>query len=119
MPSSETSGDSLVSSRWWNSSGPPGLPGRSSGRSGIFGELPAKHRASRCALEARRMAIAVADELQESVGPGSEGSVWQVGVLPANHRASRCALECCLEGFAALDGHKSMPSRERRCPGGP
>ena len=39
------------------------------------------------------MAIAVPDELQESVGPGSDGRVWQVGVLPANHRASRCALE--------------------------
>ena len=44
---------------------------------------------------------------------------WQVGHLPAKHRASECALERCLEGFEALDGHKSMPSRERRCPGGP
>ena len=41
----------------------------------------------------------------------------QVGDLPANHRASGYALECCLEGFAALDGHKSMPSRELICPG--
>ena len=39
--------------------------------------------------------------------------------FPANHRASRCDLECCLEGFAALDGHKSMPSREPMCPAGP
>ena len=29
------------------------------------------HRASECALEARGMAIAVSDELQESVGPGA------------------------------------------------
>ena len=36
-------------------------------------------------------------------------------VLPANHRASGCALECCLEGFAALDGHKSVPSRVTMC----
>ena len=55
------------------------------------------------------MAIAVPGDLQESVGPGADGLVWQVDELPANHRASRCALECCLEGFAALDGHKSMP----------
>ena len=48
---------------------------------------------------------------------GLHGYAWQVGDLPANHRASGCALECCLEGLAALDGHKSMPSRERMCPG--
>ena len=77
------------------------------------------HRASGYALEARRMAIAVLDELQESVGPGADGRVWQFGELPANHRASGCALERCLEGVASLDGHKSMPSRERICPGGP
>ena len=76
------------------------------------------------------MAIAVSDELQESVGPGSDralravcgrsvAGLCQDGDLPANHRASRCALECCLEGFAVLDGHKSMPSREPMCPGGP
>ncbi|MCI5482896.1 MAG: hypothetical protein MR414_05350, partial [Bacteroidales bacterium] len=41
------------------------------GSSVSFGELPAKHRASRCALEARGMAIALSDELQESVGPGT------------------------------------------------
>ena len=81
------------------------------------GELPAKHRASGCALEAPRMAIAVPGDLQESVGPGSEGLVWQFGDLPANHRAGGCALERCLEGFAALDGHKSMPTREPICPG--
>ena len=65
------------------------------------------------------MAIAVTDELQESVGPGSEGRAWQFGRLPANHRASGCALECCLEGLAVLDGHKLMPSRGRMCPAGP
>ena len=83
------------------------------------GELPAKHRAGEDALEAPRMAIAVPGDLQESVGPGADGLVWQVDELPANHRASRCALERCLEGFAVLDGHKSMPSRERMCPVGP
>ena len=64
------------------------------------------------------MAIAVLDELQERGTEALYGRVWQVGKLPANHRASRYALERCLEGFAALDGHKSMPSRERMCPGG-
>ena len=64
------------------------------------------------------MAIALPDELQERGMQGLHGRVWQVCVLPANHRASRYALECCLEGFAVLDGHKSMPSRERMCPGG-
>ena len=77
------------------------------------------HRASGCALEAGRKAIGVQGELQESMRPGSEGRARQVGELPANHRASGCALERCLEGFEALDGHKSAPSRERRCPGGP
>ena len=33
------------------------------------------HRASGCALEARRMAIAVPGELQESVGPGTNQSL--------------------------------------------
>ena len=65
------------------------------------------------------MAIAVPDELQERERPGADGCAWQVGELPAKHRASQCALECCLEGFAVLDGHKSMPSRERMCPGSP
>ena len=48
---------------------------------------------------------------------GLHGRVWPVDDLPANHRASGCALERCLKGFAVLDGHKSMPSRERMCPG--
>ena len=65
------------------------------------------------------MAIAVPGDLQESVGPGADGCVWQFGELTANHRASRCALECCLEGVAVLDGHKSMPSREPMCLGDP
>ena len=76
------------------------------------------------------MAIAVPDELQESVRPGSNRALrvlcgrsvagqWQVCDLPANHRASECALERCLEGFGSLDGHKSVPSREPMCPGGP
>ena len=77
------------------------------------------HRASGCALEARRIAIAVLGDLQGSMGPGADGCAWQVGELLAKHRASRYALERCLEGFATLDGHKSVPSRERRCPGGP
>ena len=70
------------------------------------------------------MAIAVPDELQESEGPCTNqalravrGSSMSFDELPAKHRASGYALECCLEGFAALDGHKSMPSRERICPG--
>ena len=83
------------------------------------------------------MAIAVTDELQEREGLGANraltalrGSSMSVSaiflqnieplrVLPAKHRASRYALEQCLEGFAALDGHKSMPSRMPMCPGGP
>ena len=39
------------------------------------------------------MAIAVPDELQESVGPGADGRVWLFGELPAKHRASEYALE--------------------------
>ena len=65
------------------------------------------------------MAIALSDELQERGMQGLHGRAWQVGVLPANHRASQYALECCLEGVAVLDGHKSMPSRERICPRSP
>ena len=83
-----------------------------------FGDLPENHRASGYALETRGMAIAVPDELQERGTEALYGRVWQVGELPANHRASGCALERCLEGFAALDGHKSVPSREPMCPGG-
>ena len=36
------------------------------------------HRASEYALQGRRMAIAVTDELQESVGPGTNRAVWAV-----------------------------------------
>ena len=36
------------------------------------------HRAGEDALEAPRMAIAVPGDLQESVGPGADGRVWQV-----------------------------------------
>ena len=46
------------------------------------------HRASRCALQAPRKAIALPDELQERGMQGLHGRVWQVGDLPANHRAS-------------------------------
>ena len=67
---------------------------------------------------ARRMVIAVPDDLREKGTQGLHSRVSQVGVLPANHRASECALERCLEGFAALDGHKSMPSLEPMCPAG-
>ena len=65
------------------------------------------------------MAIAMLDELQERGTEALYGCVWHVGVLPANHRADGCALERCLEGFAVLDGDKSVPSRELMCPGGP
>ena len=72
------------------------------------------------------MPIALPDELQEREGLGTNraltalrGSSMSFDELPAKHRASGCALERCLEGLAALDGHKSMPSRRRMCPGGP
>ena len=39
------------------------------------------------------MAIAEPDELQESVGPGADGYVWQGGDLPAIHRASQSVSE--------------------------
>ena len=55
------------------------------------------HRASRCALQARRMAIAVPDELQESVGPDSNRALRAVCV---SVRRSSC-----------------KPSRGRMCPG--
>ena len=101
------------------------------GSSMSFGELPAKHRASGCALEARGMAIAVPDELQKSVGLGTNraltavrgssgfflliiaradvpwSAVWRGWrrSMDTNrcHRASGYALERCLEGFAVLD----------------
>ena len=47
-----------------------------------FGILHENHRASGYALEARRTAIALPDELQESVGPGSEGRAWQARGRP-------------------------------------
>ena len=50
----------------------------SGGRVWQFGDLPANHRASRNALEARGMAIAVPDELQESVGPGCDRALRAV-----------------------------------------
>ena len=77
------------------------------------------HRASEYALQSRKMAIALPDELQESEGPCTNWALRAVcgrslifGNLPENHRASECALERCLEGFAVRDGHKSAPSRE-------
>ena len=51
------------------------------GRSLIFGNLPANHRASECALESPGRPIRVPGELQESVGPGSDGRVWPVADL--------------------------------------
>ena len=77
------------------------------------------HRASRYALQAPRKAIALPDDCGKRGTLGLNGLVCQVGVLPANHHASECALERCLEGFAALDGHKSMPPREQICPADP
>ena len=41
-------------------------------------DLPANHRASGYALEARGMAIALSDELQESVGSGSDRALTAV-----------------------------------------
>ena len=89
------------------------------------------HRAGGCALEARGMAIAVPGELQESVGPGSEGRTWQFCVSSAIflqnialvnmpwsavwrgsrrsmdtnrcHRASQCALEARRMAIAVTD----------------
>ena len=72
------------------------------------------HRASGCALEARRMAIALPGELQESVGPGSESRAWQVGRIPANHRASGCALES--RGMAiAVPGELRESAEAKTC----
>ena len=96
------------------------------GRSLIFGNLPANHRASEYALEGPGRPIRVPGELQESEGLCTNRALRAVcgrslifNNLPANHRASECALERCLEGFAVRDGHKSAPSRELICPGGP
>ena len=95
------------------------------------GILPANHRASGCALEARRMVIAVTDELQESVGSDSNralramcgrqvfflqtiaradvpwSAVWRGSARSMDtnrcHRASRCALESCRMAIAVTD----------------
>ena len=89
------------------------------------------HRAGGCALEARRTAIALPDELQVSVGPGSEGLAWHARGRPVVflliiaradmpwsavwrgsrrsmdtnrcHRASGCALEARRTAIALLD----------------
>ena len=61
------------------------------------------HRASGYALEARRKAIAVPDELQERGMQGLHGRVWPVGDLPTNHRASGCALEARRIAIAVPD----------------
>ena len=58
------------------------------------------HRASRCALEARRMAIAVTGELQESE-------------VPCTNRALRAVRGSSVSGR----GSSCKPSRERMCPG--
>ena len=57
------------------------------------------HRASKYALQSRKMAIALPDELQESETPSTNWALRAVcgrslifGNLPANHRASECAL---------------------------
>ena len=60
-------------------------------------------RANQYALEAPRIAIALSDDLRESVGPGADGCAWQVGVLPAKHRASRCVLEARGMAIAVTD----------------
>ena len=49
------------------------------------------------------MAIAVPGDLQESVGPGADGCVWQFGELPANHRAGEYALEAPRMAIAVPD----------------
>ena len=58
------------------------------------------HRASQCALEARRMAIAVPGELQESEGPCTNRALRAVRGRSVAGRGSSC-----------------KPSRERICPG--
>ena len=89
------------------------------------------HRASRCALQARRKAIALSDELRESVGPDSNRALRAVCVSSAIflqtiaranvpwsdawrgsrrsmdtnrcHRASRCALQARRMAIALPD----------------
>ena len=96
------------------------------------------HRASGCAMEARGMAIAVPDELKESVGPGSEGRAWQVCVRSAIfrqiiaradmpwsavwrgsrrsmdtnrcHRASQCVLQARRMAIAVPDELQKIPN---------
>ena len=46
------------------------------------------HRASQCALQAPRKAIALSDDLREKGTHGLYSRVCQVGVFPAKHRAS-------------------------------
>ena len=60
------------------------------------------HRAGGCALEARRTAIAVPDELQKSVGPGTNRALTAVCGSSVAGRGSSC-----------------KSSREPICPGGP
>ena len=48
------------------------------------------HRASRCALEAPRMTIAVTDELQESVGQGTNRALTAVCGSSVAGRGSSC-----------------------------
>ena len=48
------------------------------------------HRAGGCALEARGMAIAVPDELQESVGPGTDRALTAVYGRSVAGRLSSC-----------------------------
>ena len=60
------------------------------------------HRASRCALQAPRMAIAVPDELRERVGPGTNRALTSVCGSSVAGRGSSC-----------------KSSREPICPGGP
>ena len=70
------------------------------------------HRASRYALECRRMAIGTSDELHERTAQDTEGHGRQDAMSPANHRARQCALEVPPEGVPTLNGNKLVPSRD-------
>ena len=70
------------------------------------------HRASRYALECRRMAIGTSDELHERTAQATEGHGRQDAMSPANHRARQCALEVSPEGVSTLNGNKLVPSRD-------
>ena len=74
--------------------------------------FPANHRASRYALECRRMAIGTSDELHERTAQATEGHGRQDAMSPANHRARQCALEVSPEGVPTLNGNKLVPSRD-------